>query len=260
MDAHPDQKSGAAGSGDRAQHDRNPIRLYAYSDILTRLQLFFDKTWAEYKAGFGDPETEYFIGLDNLYRYFSLYVHHYVIVIEKLIVYHSLTNDVEYKLVIRMWDVNDNYAYATYKTFKVADDVTYQLDISSFNAVNKFGLRDELSIVNGANFSTKDQDNSGGACADKPSFNSAGWFSSCPGHNLFGENKFTDDAFPDKSGIFWFSFGGSKNSFKRVWAGIRPKSFNGNDRNISLNDLRVIRMLLVTTQSLMHLFFKQTLN
>lgn len=50
-------------------------------------------------------------------------------------------------------------------------------------------------------------------------------FSDCPRSNLFGENKHTMEADPDRSGIFWFSFGGTRNSLAEVQALIRPANW-----------------------------------
>jgi hypothetical protein len=43
--------------------------------------------------------------------------------------------------------------------------------------------------------------------------------------NLFGENKQTNMADLERSGIFWYSFGGYKNSLKEVQLLIRPANY-----------------------------------
>ena len=56
-------------------------------------------------------------------------------------------------------------------------------------------------------------------------------FADCPRSNLFGKNKHTMEADPDKSGIFWFSFGGTRNSLAEVQALIRPTNWESVSKN-----------------------------
>ena len=77
-----------------------------------------------------------------------------------------------------MVDVTGKYAEVQYSTFSVGDKTAgFPLTISGFFEPNPYGLRDELSASNGAQFSTEDQDNSGGACSLRTSlFLDAPWW------------------------------------------------------------------------------------
>ena len=65
---------------------------------------FFNRTWAEYKAGFGDPNGEYWIGLDSL---------------------HELTSTGLYKLRADLQAENDSQCYwEEFDTFIVGDEAS----------------------------------------------------------------------------------------------------------------------------------------
>ena len=56
-----------------------------------------------------------------------------------------------------MVDVNEGFAEALYDVFAVASETDgYALSVSGFHARNPHGLKDELSVSNGAKFSTAD--------------------------------------------------------------------------------------------------------
>ena len=93
----------------------------------------FDKTWSEYKQGFGSRAGNFWEGLD---------------------VIHHLTQD-GFTLRIDMKDLNGQKWFAKYRRFKVgtASD-NYKLEISGYTG----DAGDSLSYHNGMAFSTKDAD------------------------------------------------------------------------------------------------------
>jgi len=129
---------------------------------------FFNRTWAEYKAGFGDPSGNYWLGNDRL---------------------SELTQTGRYKLRFDLRAVNGTRYWAEYSTFVVLNEAyNYRLErISGYsgNAGNTF-----LNYNNfGTEFTTYDRDNdiwtspgwsgncavlSGGAC----------WFVQCGNCNF----------------------------------------------------------------------------
>jgi hypothetical protein len=122
------------------------------------LQLLFNQPWADYVSGFGQVDTEFFIGLSSL---------------------ASLTNSEDYELSVEMWTEDpfgDTYAEARYGSFKIADAANlYRLQVDGFVQPNLYGLRDEMSASNGAAFSSTDMDHSGGNCTLMTDYKAAGW-------------------------------------------------------------------------------------
>ena len=73
----------------------------------------FYKTWAEYKAGFGEVDGEHWLGNDNI---------------------HTLSNNMGKTYELRI-DMNDGLAsrYATYDMFTISDETDkYRLTLGSY--------------------------------------------------------------------------------------------------------------------------------
>jgi len=98
---------------------------------------FFNRSWAEYKVGFGDPSDNYWLGNQLLSR---------------------LTANNGYKLKFDLQSRNTSWYHAEYSTFRVlteADNYKLQVDGYSGNAGrDAFGRHQ-----NGMMFSTYDRDN-----------------------------------------------------------------------------------------------------
>ncbi|XP_046861635.1 fibrinogen-like protein A [Xenia sp. Carnegie-2017] len=122
--------------------------------------------WAEYKRGFGNLKSEFWLGLDKI---------------------HRLTSAKKNKLRIDLVNTSGTKKYAEYEDFVVKDENSkYQLSIGKYTGT----AGDELSYHNNMKFSTKDSDNdkySGGNCAD-----GGWWYNSCELSQLNGENMFWD--------------------------------------------------------------------
>jgi hypothetical protein len=74
-----------------------------------------------------------------------------------------------------MWDVNGGYGEVRYDSFKIMW-TTWAINVSGFVEPNKYGLRDDLSSVNGANFSSKTVIFDSTDCPERALYNSPGWY------------------------------------------------------------------------------------
>jgi len=99
---------------------------------------FFNRSWAEFKVGFGDPSSNYWLGNDLLSQL-------------------TLTGRYKLKFDLQSRSNTSNWYWAEYSTFRVlteADNYTLQVSGYSGNAG-----RDALRYQNGMMFSTYDRDN-----------------------------------------------------------------------------------------------------
>ncbi|XP_062592613.1 fibroleukin-like [Saccostrea cucullata] len=126
----------------------------------------FDRTWTDYKTGFGNPNGSYWIGND---------------------VIHQLTKGRNSSLYVSITLTNGKKLYELYNQFSVADEInkyrlflggpaTGTLGDSLLDTVNSAG---DLS---GMYFSTPDRDNDGdseGNCAADSNRRGGWWFNDC---------------------------------------------------------------------------------
>jgi hypothetical protein len=98
---------------------------------------FFDRTWTEFKAGFGDPSGNYWLANEQL---------------------HQLTKDNQYKLHFDLLcNTTGQWYVAEYSTFTVASEADgYRLNVAGFSGNASY---DALSYQNGMRFVTKDRNN-----------------------------------------------------------------------------------------------------
>ena len=101
----------------------------------------FNKTWIEYKNGFGNVEYDFWLGNEFMYNVTTLYNTH----ISKAV-----------DLYVIVADEDDKSYSAIYKNFAIlSENTSYTLQVSDrFNGT----LRDVLYHHNNAKFSTKDKD------------------------------------------------------------------------------------------------------
>ncbi|XP_019857844.1 PREDICTED: ryncolin-1-like [Amphimedon queenslandica] len=140
----------------------------------------FYLNWDDYQYGFGDLDKEFWLGLYYINR----------------------LTDLE--------DFDGNKKYATYSTFKVGNaDTEYKLTVSGYAG----NAGDSLSYHNGAEFSTKDQDNddSSGNCAT--SYDGAWWYKNCHLSNLNGLYLVGSHS-SYANGVNWYHFKGYHYSLK----------------------------------------------
>ncbi|XP_072180137.1 ryncolin-2-like [Diadema setosum] len=122
----------------------------------------FNLDWASYKAGFGDPTGEFWLGNDNI---------------------HAIVSGKSYEVRFDLEDHAGETRYAVYTTFDVADESDkYRLTISGYYG----DAGNSMDYHNGMQFSTSDQDNdlAGWVCAI--AHKGAWWYNACQSVNLNG--------------------------------------------------------------------------
>lgn len=118
----------------------------------------FFRNWNEYKAGFGDIEGEFFIGLEKL---------------------HALTSTLKpVELLVQLEDFENVTKYAKYDDFEIGSETEYYklTKLGAFAGDAGDSLRSHL----GYNFTTKDSDNDANPqknCA--VSFTAGWWYTNC---------------------------------------------------------------------------------
>ncbi|XP_055628341.1 angiopoietin-related protein 1-like isoform X2 [Toxorhynchites rutilus septentrionalis] len=152
----------------------------------------FNRTWNEYKYGFGDLRNNFWLGLDKL---------------------HQLTSVANYDLLISMANYLDFMAYQKYENFRVdGEDKLYSLNVSEQNTGT---AGESLLAYNGANFSTFDKDN-GQITANCASEMGGGfWHHDCRIQTKDRSN--VNGLHSDRglnNGIWWGEFGGINEPLK----------------------------------------------
>ncbi|XP_046860830.1 angiopoietin-related protein 7-like [Xenia sp. Carnegie-2017] len=140
----------------------------------------FYRGWKDYKQGFGNLSSEFWLGLDKIYR---------------------LTSSRRNKLRVDLGDWSGNKAYAEYDYFAVKNEThKYQLSIGAYSG----NARDSLSYHNGMAFSTKDSDNDkiSGNCAIRDK--GAWWYNGCHQSNLNGH--YYSGAYNSWSSVSWYNW------------------------------------------------------
>ncbi|KAK1329244.1 hypothetical protein QTO34_011424 [Cnephaeus nilssonii] len=156
-------------------------------------QTDFFRKWAEYRAGFGNLEDEFWLGLDNI---------------------HRITSQGRYELRVDMRD-GQEAAFAHYDKFSVEDSRSlYKLRVGGFNGT----AGDSLSYHQGRPFSTKDRDNDIAVTNCALSYKGAWWYKNCHRTNLngkYGESRHSQ-------GINWYHWKGHEFSIPFVEMKTRP--------------------------------------
>ncbi|KAL6491136.1 hypothetical protein MHYP_G00014810 [Metynnis hypsauchen] len=159
----------------------------------------FFRNWESYKKGFGNIDSEHWLGLDNIY---------------------NLAKQGDYKLLVELQDWMEKKVYAAYSSFHLEpESESYRLRLGIYQG----NAGDSLTSHNGKQFTTldRDKDTFTGNCAH---FHKGGWwYNACGQTNLNGvwysggvyRSKFQD-------GIFWADYGGGFYSMKTVRMMIRP--------------------------------------
>ncbi|XP_052402978.1 microfibril-associated glycoprotein 4-like [Carassius gibelio] len=123
----------------------------------------FYRPWDQYKRGFGNVESEYWLGLENM---------------------NQLTRNRKYTLRVDLEDFEGNQVFAVYSSFSVGPEADgYRLHVSGFI---DGGAGESLLYHDGEKFSTfdKDQDSYEHNCAGLHL--GAFWYKNCHGTNPNG--------------------------------------------------------------------------
>ncbi|KAJ6633438.1 Techylectin-5B, partial [Pseudolycoriella hygida] len=162
----------------------------------------FNRDWADYKNGFGDPAKEFWLGNENIYM---------------------LTNNEDYSLRVELEDFEGNKRYAQYSHFKIhSESDYYKLEIDGYDGNAGDSLNDPWYGSNNSPFSTYNRDN------DRSSLNCASmlkggwWWKSC-GRGLNGLYLHDPQDLTARQGIVWFRWRGWDYTLKKATLMIRPK-------------------------------------
>ncbi|XP_005671707.1 angiopoietin-2 isoform X2 [Phacochoerus africanus] len=162
----------------------------------------FQRTWKEYKMGFGSPSGEHWLGNEFV---------------------SQVTNQKRYVLKIHLRDWEGNEAYSLYEHFYLSsEEFNYRIHLKGLT-----GTAGKISSISqpGNDFSTKDADNDKCICKCSQMLTGGWWFDACGPSNLNGmyypqrqnTNKF--------NGIKWYYWKGSGYSLKATTMMIRPADF-----------------------------------
>ncbi|XP_053727073.1 angiopoietin-related protein 2-like isoform X1 [Synchiropus splendidus] len=163
----------------------------------------FFRNWDTYKQGFGNIDSEYWLGLENIYW---------------------LTNQGTYKLLVTLEDWSGRKTFAEYASFRVEPESDfYRMRVGRYHG----NAGDSLTWHNGKQFTTLDRDHDAyaGNCAH---YQKGGWwYNACAHSNLNGvwyrgghyRSRYQD-------GVYWAEFRGGAYSLKKVTMMIRPNANN----------------------------------
>ncbi|XP_023171852.2 fibrinogen alpha chain isoform X2 [Drosophila hydei] len=162
----------------------------------------FNRDWADYKNGFGEPAKEFWLGNENIYM---------------------LTNNEDYALRVELEDFEGNKRYAQYSHFKIHSEADYyKLEIDGYEGNAGDSLNDPWYGSNNSPFSTYNKDN------DRSSLNCASmlkggwWWKSC-GRGLNGLYLHDPQDLTARQGIVWFRWRGWDYTLKKATMMIRPR-------------------------------------
>ncbi|XP_035669613.1 microfibril-associated glycoprotein 4-like [Branchiostoma floridae] len=161
----------------------------------------FNRTWEEYKLGFGNKNGEYWLGNDNT---------------------HLLTTRKSYKLKIVLDDWSGATKFAEYSTFWVSGEGDgYRLHVSGYSG----NAGDSMAYSNGHRFSTVDRDNDAYSSTHCSQARGQGgwWFGGCSFSYLNGRYLGNcGSSCPRLQGVLWVHWRGLRYSLKSVTMKIRP--------------------------------------
>ena len=138
----------------------------------------FYRGWTDYKAGFGQLTSEFWLGNDKI---------------------HRLTASRPSSLRVELEDWNGGKAYAKYGKFNIGDEqAQYRLEVGSYSGT----AGDSLAHHNNMAFTTKDRDNDiWGSANCAVTYTGAWWYRSCHYSNLNG--KYLEDT-TSTQGVNWY--------------------------------------------------------
>ncbi|XP_078069364.1 angiopoietin-2-like isoform X2 [Mustelus asterias] len=162
----------------------------------------FQRTWKEYKTGFGDPAGEYWLGNEFT---------------------HQLTKKKNYVLRIQMRDWEANEGFSLYNQFYLDGEMQkYRIHLKGYSGTA--GRISSLSHL-GNDFSTKDSDNDKCLCNCAKMASGGWWFDACGPSNLNGLYYSAGQNTNRFNGIKWYYWKGSGYSLKATTMMIRPADF-----------------------------------
>ncbi|XP_032992910.1 tenascin isoform X2 [Lacerta agilis] len=156
----------------------------------------FYQNWRTYEAGFGNPNGEFWLGLDKL---------------------HKITSQGQYELRVDLRDHGET-AYALYDKFFVGDARSrYRLRVEGYSGT----AGDSMTYHNARFFSTYDKDHDAAITNCALSYKGAFWYKNCHRVNLMG--RYGDNN--HSQGVNWFHWKGHEHSIQFAEMKLRPYSF-----------------------------------
>ncbi|XP_019365012.1 PREDICTED: fibroleukin [Gavialis gangeticus] len=174
----------------------------------------FNRTWKDYKNGFGNLSREFWLGNDKI---------------------HLLTKSQDMQLRVELEDFNGIREYAKYEQFYVASEyLNYRLSVTSYSGTAGDALHYNKHYNHDQKFfTTPDKDNDKYPSGNCGAYYSSGWwFDACFSANLNG--KYYHKKYKGvRNGIFWGTWhdvsdnipDGYRQPFKKVKMMIRPNNF-----------------------------------
>jgi len=160
----------------------------------------FYRNCTEYKNGFGNLETNFWLGLERI---------------------HLLTHRGHNELLVTVAD-EIKEAVSQYRNFSVANEASgYQLHIRNY-ITSKSNAGDALSFHHGYDFTAKDCDRDSSVSNCAVVHHGGWWFRNCFESNLNGR-YYHDGMSDNEDGIIWRTFTGYEYSAKTVSMAIRSQ-------------------------------------
>nr|CAB3245586.1 ficolin-2-like [Phallusia mammillata] len=169
-------------------------------------QVDFNKTWTEYKQGFGSTSNEFWLGLEAI---------------------HRVTKTKPCRIRFNLTDYASKFVQATYNDFRIGPETdNYRLNISGYvtssTAPDAMFYTNRIVLYpnghhNGMQFSTYDNDNDIGGANCASSRGGGWWYGQCDWTNL---NALWGNMWPY---IKWYAGGpvSNKKAFKAVSMEVR---------------------------------------
>ncbi|XP_033848218.1 angiopoietin-1-like [Acipenser ruthenus] len=162
----------------------------------------FQRTWKEYKMGFGSPSGEHWLGNEFVFL---------------------LTSQRQYSLRIELTDWDGTQAFSQYDRFYIGNEKhNYRLFLKSHSGTA--GKQSSL-VIHGADFSTRDADNDNCICKCALMLTGGWWFDACGPSNLNGMYYKSGQNLGKLNGIKWHYFKGPSYSLRATSMMIRPLDF-----------------------------------
>lgn len=163
----------------------------------------FQKTWKEYKMGFGSVSAEHWLGNEYVYQ---------------------LTSQRQYALRVELTDWDGHQAFSLYDRFQIGSEKqNYRLFLKSHSGT---AGRQSSLVIHGADFSTKDMDNDNCMCKCALMLTGGWWFDACGPSNLNGMYFTQGQHIGKLNGIKWHYFKGPSYSLRATVMMIRPLDFS----------------------------------
>ncbi|XP_003451928.1 angiopoietin-4 [Oreochromis niloticus] len=163
----------------------------------------FQRSWREYKMGFGDVLGEHWMGNEVL---------------------HLLTNQGVYSMRVEMMDWEGNSAHSHYDRFTLTSErQQYRLHLRGYSGTA--GKQSSLT-THGSGFSTRDKDNDNCEhCKCAMMLTGGWWFDACGFSNLNGVYYSIGHNIRKLNGIKWHHFKGPSYSLRATSMMVRPYDF-----------------------------------